>query len=131
MTQRQDNNLGLTENAYYDNDYRLTSTKLGGTQNLAVTYDVTGNITSRSDVASGASWTYDPVRKHAVTQAGSSAYGYSYDANGNAITRQGSSIAWSSYNYPTSISAGSGSTAETVALSYGRNVRKVRREKKN
>ena len=119
VIQRQDNNLGLTENIYYDNDYRLSSTYLGSTQNLAVTYDLTGNITSRSDVASGATWTYDPVRKHAVTQAGSSAYNYSYDANGNAITRQGSSILWSSYNYPASISAGSGSTAETVAFSYG------------
>ena len=119
VIQRQDNNLGLTENIYYDNDYRLSSTDLGSTQNLAITYDLTGNITSRSDVASGATWTYDPVRKHAVTQAGSSAYNYSYDANGNAITRQGSSILWSSYNYPTSISAGSGSTAETVAFSYG------------
>lgn len=44
---------------------------------------------------------------------------YSYDANGNAITRQGSTINWSSFNYPDSISAGSGSTAETVTLSYG------------
>jgi RHS repeat-associated protein len=119
VTQRQDNNLGLTENLYYDNDYRLTSSKLGTTQNLAINYDVTGNITSRSDVANAATWTYDPVRKHAVTQAGSSAYVYSYDANGNAITRQGSSILWTSYNYPTAISAGSGSTAEDVTFSYG------------
>jgi len=44
---------------------------------------------------------------------------YSYDANGNAITRQGATISWSSYNYPTTINAGSGSTAETVSLSYG------------
>ena len=119
VTQRQDNNLGLTENIYYDNDYRLTSSKLGSQQNLAITYDETGNITSRSDVSGGATWTYDPVRKHAVTQAGSNAYAYSYDGNGNAIGRQGSSIQWSSYNYPTSIGAGSGSTAESVAFSYG------------
>jgi RHS repeat-associated protein len=46
---------------------------------------------------------------------------YSYDANGNAITRQGSTISWSSYNYPTTINAGSGSTAETVAFSYDPN----------
>jgi RHS repeat-associated protein len=43
----------------------------------------------------------------------------SYDGNGNAITRQGNTIAWSSYNYPTTINAGSGTTAETVAFSYG------------
>jgi RHS repeat-associated protein len=120
LTQRQDNNLGLTENAYYDNDYRLTSTTLGGTQNLSVTYDDTmGNIKSRSDVAGGATWTYSTTQKHAVTEAGSSAYQYSYDANGNATARQGNAITWSSYNYPTTVNAGSGSTAETVAFSYG------------
>jgi RHS repeat-associated protein len=119
VTQRQDNNLGLTENVYYDNDYRFSYSKLNGTQNLSVTYDGTGNITSRSDVAGGASWTYDPNRKHEVTQAGSSGFQYSYDNNGNAITRQGSTISWSSYNYPTTINAGTGSTAETVAFSYG------------
>jgi RHS repeat-associated protein len=119
VTQRQDNNLGLTENIYYDNDYRLTSSKLGGTTNLSITYAANGNITSRSDVASGATWTYDTTHLHAVDEAGSSSYQYSYDANGNAITRQGNSISWSSYNYPTSISAGSGSTAESVTLAYG------------
>jgi len=119
VTQRQDNNLGLTENIYYDNDYRFSYSQLQGTQNLLVTYDNTGNITSRTDVAGGATWTYSPTQKHAVTQAGSSAYTYSYDANGNAITRQGSSITWTSYNYPVSISAGSGSTAETVGFAYG------------
>jgi RHS repeat-associated protein len=120
VTQRQDNNLTLTENAYYDNDYRLTSTTLGGTQNLSVTYDDTmGNITARSDVAGGATWTYSTTQKHAVTEAGSTSYNYSYDANGNATARQGNSITWSSYNYPTTINAGSGSTAETVAFSYG------------
>jgi YD repeat-containing protein len=119
VTQRQDNNRGLTENIYYDDDYRLSSSTLGGTQNLSITYAANGNISSRSDVASGANWTYDSVHLHAVDEAGSSSYQYSYDANGNAVTRQGNSISWSSYNYPTSISAGSGSTAESVALAYG------------
>ena len=78
---QQDNNLGLTENAYYDNDYRLTSTTLNGTQNLSVTYDDTmGNITSRSDVAAGAAWTYSSTQKHAVTEAGSSSYQYSFSS---------------------------------------------------
>jgi RHS repeat-associated protein len=122
VTQRQDNNLGLTENLYYDDDYRLTSSKLNGTQNLTVTYDDTmGNITARSDVAGGAAWTYSTTQKHAVTQAGSSSYQYAYDANGNATSRQGDAITWSSYNYPITVNAGSGSTAETVAFEYGPN----------
>lgn len=119
VTQRQDNNQSLTENIYYDDDYRLSYTQLNGTQNLSISYDPTGNITSRSDVAGGASWTYDPNRKHAVTEAGSSSYTYSYDANGNMTSREGSTIGWSTYNYPTSISAGSGSTAESISLYYG------------
>jgi RHS repeat-associated protein len=44
-----------------------------------------------------------------------------YDANGNATSRQGNSITWSSYNYPVTVNAGSGSTAETVAFEYGPN----------
>jgi RHS repeat-associated protein len=119
VSQRQDNNLGLTENIYYDHDYRFSYSTLNSTQNLSVTYDGTGNITSRSDVASGATWTYSTTQKHAVTQAGSSAFQYVYDPNGNATSRQGSSIAWSSYNYPTTVNAGSGSTAETVGFAYG------------
>jgi YD repeat-containing protein len=122
---RQDNNLGLNESLCYDNDYRLNHTTATGvctgTPTLQMAYAQNGNITSRSDVAGGATWTYSATQLHAVTEAGSSAYRYAYDANGNMTSRMGSSISWSSYNYPTSISAGSGSTAESVALAYGPN----------
>jgi RHS repeat-associated protein len=117
VTQQQDNNLGLTENFYYDNMNRLSHSTLNGTTNLSITYDTTGmgNIASRSDVAGGAAWTYDPVHKHQVIQAGSSAYQYAYDANGNVTSRDGSSITWSSYNYPIGID-GSG---ESLLFAYG------------
>lgn len=118
VTQRQNNNVGLTENFYYDSVYRLqTSTLISngvtGT-NLSVSYDLSGNITSRSDVAAGAAWTYDTTRIHAVTQAGSSANTYSYDANGNAQTRNGYTIGWTSFNKPTTIS----SAGESVSFQY-------------
>ena len=123
VTQRQDNNLGLTENIHYDNDYRFSYSQLNGTQNLLVTYDNTGNITSRSDIDSGGTWTYDPVHKHEVTAVGNANDTYTYDANGNAITRPAyGSMIWSSYNYPISISTAYGPgwpTAETVGFSYG------------
>ena len=117
VTERQDNNQFLTENFYYDALNRLSYSTLGGSTNLQMTYDTTGmgNIAARSDVAGGAAWTYDPVRKHAVTQAGSSANSYTYDANGNAITRNGSAISWSSYNYPTSVTT----ATESVDFYYG------------
>jgi RHS repeat-associated protein len=129
--QRQFNNSpGLTENFFYDNLYRLehsTLTSAGTTvTNLQMCYDNTGgaciqnlagmgNITSRSDVASGAAWTYDPAHKHQVTQAGSSSFTYTYDANGNANTRNGSTIGWTSYNYPSSVAT----AAESAAFDYG------------
>ncbi len=56
VTQRQDNNLGLTENFYYDNVYRLDHSTLNGTVNLQMGYASTGNITSKSDVSRSA-WT--------------------------------------------------------------------------
>lgn len=117
LTQRQDNNLGLTENFYYDGDNRLSYSTLNGKQNLSLNYDEKGNITSRSDVASGADWTYNPTHVHEVTQAGSSAYAYAYDANGNMTSRQGSSITWTSYNYPATIN--DTATGESVSFSYG------------
>jgi RHS repeat-associated protein len=117
VTQRQDGIYGLSENFYYDNDYRLSYSTLNGTQNLSLTYSPMGNITSRSDVAAGATWTYDPVHVHEVTEAGSSAYQYVYDANGNVTSRQGSPITWSSYNYPTAIN--DTTTDESVSFIYG------------
>jgi len=90
---------------------------LGSSVNLQMGYDAMGDITSRSDVAGGATWTYDPVRKHAVTQAGSSAFTYAYDANGNVKSRNGSFIGWTSYNYPNNVSA----ATESATFNYGPN----------
>ena len=126
VTQRQNNNAGLTENFYYDKLYRLYYSTLGGATNLQMCYDNTGgactenlpgmgNITSRSDIAGGAAWTYDPARKHAVTQAGSGSYTYAYDANGNANSRNGTTFGWTSYNYPSSV----GTSTETATFDYG------------
>lgn len=117
VTQRQDNNLGLSEDFYYDSDNRLSYSTLNGTQNLSLTYNGMGNIESRSDLAGGAAWTYDTVHLHQVRQAGSSSYQYVYDANGNASSRQGSSITWASYNYPTLIN--DTATGESVSFYYG------------
>ena len=115
VTQRQSNNAGLTENFYYDNLYRLDHSVLGSTTNLQMAYDAMGNITSRSDVAAGATWTYDPTHKHEVTQAGSSSFTYAYDANGNAKARNGTTQAWTSYNYPSSVAT----STESADFDYG------------
>lgn len=113
LIQRQQNQLGLTEDFYYDALHRLDYSALGGTTNLDLAYNAIGNITSRSDVAGGAAWTYHATKKHAVVQAGSNTY--SYDANGNAETRNGYGITWTSYNYPSVING----PGKRLTFSYG------------
>ncbi len=116
VTQRQENStLGLTEDFYYDNLYRLDYSTLNSATNLDLTYDSMGNITKRTDVNGNATWTYDGTRKHAVTSTGSGGVTFSYDANGNMTTRAGSTITWSSYNYPTGLTTGT----ESATFYYG------------
>jgi hypothetical protein len=124
VTQRQNNNAGLSENFSYDPVYRLKNSTLIAngvtTTNLNVTYDPSGNITSRSDVAGGATWTYDPTKIHAVTQAGSAAYWYSYDSDGNAQARNGYSITWTSFEKPTTITSAGESVSFACDPNYER-----------
>jgi RHS repeat-associated protein len=118
VTQRQDNNQRLTENFFYDNLSRLDHSTLGAAVNLQMHYDAMGNITSRSDVAAGATWTYDPVHKHQVTQAGNSSFAYTYDANGNMSSRLVTHpITWTSANYPIRVDG----PGESSVWTYGPN----------
>jgi RHS repeat-associated protein len=114
VTQRQDGIHDLSENFYYDNDYRLSYSTLGGTQNLSMTYDVMGDITNKSTVSNNATWTYDAVHLHQVREAGSTAYEYAYDANGNMTSWAGEPITWTSYNYPTKIT----DTSDSFTFAY-------------
>ncbi|MEY2855299.1 MAG: hypothetical protein RL030_2431 [Pseudomonadota bacterium] len=111
LASRQDLIQSLTESFGYDAVYRVLSVQRNGSTSLSMGYDTIGNVTSKSDVgsyaypASGGS----SVRPHAVsTAAGNS---YTYDANGNMITRSGASVSWSSYNYPTTINQAGGNTS--------------------
>jgi RHS repeat-associated protein len=93
----------------YDGLNRLVTSTLNGTPNLSLSYDAQGigNIATKSDVGtySYAAACGTIVHPHAVTTAGSNSY--CYDANGNMVTRNGSSISWYSYNLPNQINQGS------------------------
>ena len=127
LIERQNDNLGLTEDFYYDGDNRLSYSTLSGTQNLSLTYDAMGNITSNSLVLGGTAWTYDATHKHQVTQIGpytpwrgpNTEYLYAYDSNGNMTSRNGSTIDWTSYNYPSYLE--DTNSGESVTLAYGPN----------
>jgi RHS repeat-associated protein len=83
-----------------------------------------GNITSQTGVGT---YTYPAAgqpRPHAVTSLTGTFNGitnpsFVYDANGNMTSRAGSTVTWSSYNYPTNINANDATGAEEVQLSYG------------
>jgi RHS repeat-associated protein len=115
--QRQDLNQSLTEAFTPDALNRVSTSTLNGTQNLSVSYDAAGNITSRSDVGS---YTYgDSHHPHGVTGAGSSSF--AYDANGNVSSRNGLSLTWASFNLPTSLQASVGGSTYSSQFSYGPN----------
>jgi RHS repeat-associated protein len=94
---------------------RLSVSKLNSVQNLALTYDASGNIVTRSDVGT---FTYDPVRKHLLKTAGS-AFSASYDANGNVTTLNTLSQTWASFNLPINLQVKTGSTIFGSSFTYG------------
>ncbi|MFS8067171.1 MAG: RHS repeat domain-containing protein, partial [Byssovorax sp.] len=100
-------NSPLGEHFTYDALDRLTSSSfdflcapgsLCGGQEL--TYAANGNIATKSDVAGGATYTYDLVNAHphAVAQIGSLDYGY--DAVGNQTSRPELSIEYTPFDLP-------------------------------
>jgi len=123
LTQRQDGNAGVTENAFPDSLYRLDHTV--GDTNTQLTYDSIGRMSSYSTNGGpavpkdyttpqpGCTYYADHTQPHAVrkTTFGSSAQGFCYDANGNVslVTFPGVAsvnIAWTGFNKPNSISNG-------------------------
>ena len=100
----------LCETFSYDNLDRLDTVRRNGTLTLDVNYDLSGNVTSRSDVGS---YTYHATKKHAVTTAGSNTY--AYDANGNVQTRNGATLGWKSYDLPSLLVSAGGAYTQ---LSY-------------
>jgi RHS repeat-associated protein len=106
VTEQRDDAQGITEAFTYDNLHRLTASTRNGSTNLSVTYDVLGNITSKTGPGT---YTYHATRKHAVVStSGGGSYGY--DANGNMTSRNGGTISWYSYNLPNLIASGSSSS---------------------
>jgi RHS repeat-associated protein len=132
IIQRQNNNApGLTENFFYDADNRITCATLSSScSSPTIIYDAgsagPGNITTQSGVGT---YTYPATgqpRPHAVTSIAGTFNGivnpvFAYDANGNMTNRASASanIAWTSFNYPMSISATDATGSETVAINYG------------
>jgi RHS repeat-associated protein len=122
VSQRQDNNAGVTENVFYDTLYRLDHTV--GDTSTQMSYDAMGRIATWA--ASGGTAN---VNDYATAQAGCTYYAnsqlhalrkktqgtgsgsYCYDANGNMTSTSwaGSatqSMTWTSFNQPNLLTGG-------------------------
>lgn len=112
LLRRQDALRGLTEDFSYDGLGRLDQSRRNGVLTLDLDYDATGNIRWKSDVcpSSAPCYTYDALRRHAVTSAGGQTY--AYDANGNMTSRSGAAVLWTSDNLPRSIAHANGNRSQ-------------------
>jgi RHS repeat-associated protein len=122
LTQRQDNLQSLTEVFTPDPLDRLASSTLNGQPNFSISYDAAGDILSRSDDGTAAhnfSYTYGNAGHPHAVMSTNGGLSYTYDANGNAITKNGLNFSWASYNMPTSLPANVGGTVLTSTFSYG------------
>ena len=100
LVQRQDHLEAAVENFEYDALNRLTRSDVLGEVSIEMSYDILGNITSKSDVGT---YTYgeNGAGPHAVTSTtGLINEWYEYDANGNRISSNEGWIEYTSFNKP-------------------------------
>ncbi|MEM7621346.1 MAG: hypothetical protein AAF228_13015, partial [Pseudomonadota bacterium] len=101
---------------------QVDTTAAGATKTVAMSYGITGNIHSKSDVGT---YTYGETHgacsssfagPHALTTvSGIKNATYCYDANGNMVSGDGRVVTYSAFDKPTQIQKG----GNTIALSYG------------
>ena len=102
------NQNGLTEYFQYDDLDRLTSSTLFNVSgeaeagvNTSVTYDLMGNITSKSGVGT---YSYFPEKPFAVsTIVGERPNQFAYDLNGSLVASAGLTVAWTPFRKPVMI----------------------------
>ncbi len=112
VKKRIDSIQNFTETFQYDELDRLKQSKLESDnqaiETIDYTYDVYGNIKSKSDVGvNNHLYTYGDASRsqhnagpHALLSAGDAYNGYKYDDNGNTTEGGGRQYEWSSYNKP-------------------------------
>ena len=112
-----------TSNYEYDDLDRLKKAYITGVYTQEWTHSPIGNITWRKDNGVQTNYTYNPTtRPHAVTQVGSTSYGY--DNNGNMTSRTGGTLSYDYENRLTQVISGT-VTTNYVYNGDGARVKKV------
>lgn len=97
--------MSLPENFGYDLLDRLTS--VSGDYTAAYAYNALANIVSSNVTGTYKAYGYG-TKPHAVTSVG--AAGYTYDSNGNMLTRSTDNITWDAENRPVTVSTANGTS---------------------
>ena len=116
VTRRSDLANDITETFQYDSLDRLsyssvssdTETTEAYNNRIDYAYDLSGNITYKSDVGH---YRYDSLKPYSLVSAGSRHTHYRYDANGNVTRGGGRTFTWSSFNKPTRMTKGGASAS--------------------
>nr|MBP7909316.1 VCBS repeat-containing protein [Pseudomonadales bacterium] len=107
IASRSDVRQSLSESFIYDGLDRLTQAQVGTNAPTGMSYDLLGNLLSKSDLGS---YTYgqNGAGLHAVTaiDTGSQTLTYTYDANGNMTGGAGRMLGWTTYNQLSQVSKG-------------------------
>ena len=120
----------LTELFYYDGLNRLTSNTINGVTEMSLSYNAIGNITSKTGIDSTknfGTYTYGATcggvqaGPHAVTSAGSRSY--CYDLNGNMLSGDGRTLAYTTFDKPSAITK----SGHTTSFAYGTNHNRYKR----
>ncbi len=108
----ESNSTTLSETFHYDELNRLTQASATGLPSQTFSYDITGNMLTKSDVGT---YTYGAggAGPHAVTGAGGDTY--TYDAAGNMLTGGGRTVTYNTFRKPTQLVKG----GHTTSFEYG------------
>lgn len=117
-----------SERFTYDALNRLIQASLNGTRTVGMTYSADGNIRSRSDVGSYSygTGTQPPHGVVAVSGGPRGSMSFAYDANGNMTSRNGTTLAWTSFNLPRQLSRG----VDFARFTYGPDRTRIAQETK-
>ncbi|MDB4265405.1 FG-GAP-like repeat-containing protein [bacterium] len=122
LVQRRDlrESTPFVEDFRYDPLNRLERVDTSGSLPVSISYNALGNITARSDVGVY-NYGQNGAGPHAVTGITSSPFGknnsYRYDLNGNRTSSKDGTVAYTSFNKPSSIQKGD----HSVAFKYAPN----------
>ncbi|MGB5985717.1 MAG: FG-GAP-like repeat-containing protein, partial [Desulfobacterales bacterium] len=135
----QDDLNQVTYSYTYDDLHRLlTETNSGSHDPITLTYDETGNITTKTVGSTTMAYAYDPNHVHGVSNINRNGtnHAYSYDANGNltagpAFEPSGSvaqrTLSYNAANMPTQIDYIQGGATVTTTLGYDGDNTRVRK----